>query len=806
MENRSSTGLGFATLARERFTPMSRLIALAALATAMAAGRAGATPFAYVGAPVGNIKVIDTATDAIVATVPIGTQPYGVAVSPDGSRVYIVGNSGFIRVIDTATNTATQPGDPLPHTPHAVSVHPNGTRIYVSVASGIIRVIDSATYATIADIPGVTASGSLMAMNPTGTRLYVPNGNSGTVTVIDTTTNTVVTNITGMGWVFHAAVNPAGTKLYVGSENFPSAVYVIDTATNIITTTIPTASPLKAIAVNPAGTRVYAPVLSSMAVIDTATDTVLTTVSMGTECGFGINPEGGIAINPAGTKVYFHSSEGCGPAIRTFDTATNTLLGSIPLTYNNVSGLFIGPFCPGACSDGNPCTTDSCNQIGGCGYTNNTGPCGTDGNDCTDDVCDGAGACTHPNSSAGSSCTDGTFCNGADTCDGGGGCTNHVGDPCVAGAECARTCNEATDDCFDPATTGCTSDGNVCTDDHCNGLGACVNTANTAPCNDGLFCNGTDTCAGGICTHGGDPCTGGPECGDLCNEAMDNCFDPAGAQCASDGNPCSVDACDGSGACANTPGNGGTTCRSSTGQCDAAEACTGASITCPADLNQPDGTPCTDGDACTNPDVCTGGACTSGTAVVCPLCQTCDTVGGCLVGPRPGCKHPTRPLKASILFQDRTPDDLDQVKWKWSNGQATTFTELGDPLATDAYAFCVYDATSNLLVKMTAPAGGTCGTKPCWKQLGPAILPKGYKYKDLDGLPDDLDSLTLKAGLDGKAKVSLKGKGANVPMPTLGSLALPLTTQLQSGNGQCYEATTATPSVNTATLFKAKGD
>src|SRR5262249_31647762 len=155
------------------------------------------------------------------------------------------------------------------------------------------------------------------------------------------------------------------------------------------------------------------------------------------------------------------------------------------------------PVCPSACNDGNPCTTDGCNQVSGCIYTNNTGPCASDGNSCTDDVCDGAGACTHPNLLAGASCDDGFFCDGTDTCDGAGGCVNHPGDPCTSGPECAQTCNEAADNCFDLATTPCTTDGNVCTDDHCDGAGACAHSANSAPCDDNLFCDGADTCAGG---------------------------------------------------------------------------------------------------------------------------------------------------------------------------------------------------------------------------------------------------------------------------------------------------------------------
>jgi len=33
-------------------------------------------------------SVIDTTTNAVIATVPIGSYPYGVAVTPDGTKVY----------------------------------------------------------------------------------------------------------------------------------------------------------------------------------------------------------------------------------------------------------------------------------------------------------------------------------------------------------------------------------------------------------------------------------------------------------------------------------------------------------------------------------------------------------------------------------------------------------------------------------------------------------------------------------------------------------------------------------------------
>lgn len=68
--------------------------------------------------------------------------------------------------------------------------------------------------------------------------------------------------------------------------------------------------------------------------------------------------------------------------------------------------------------------------------------------------------------------------------------------------DCSESCNETQNDC--------------------NG-----SDANGAPCDDGLFCNGTDGCTSGNCgVHYGNPCPGhdvGPDCDDSCDETSDNC-------------------------------------------------------------------------------------------------------------------------------------------------------------------------------------------------------------------------------------------------------------------------------------------
>jgi hypothetical protein len=128
---------------------------------------------------------------------------------------------------------------------------------------------------------------------------------------------------------------------------------------------------------------------------------------------------------------------------------------------------------------------------------------------------------------------------------------------------CAIASEQPNSDPSDCVTTA--TDPNICNnvdctylDDACNigvcstRTGQCVSTPRTdgTSCDDGLYCNGADTCSGGSCSvHSGDPCSGGPECNDTCNEAADNCYTSNGTACTDDGNVCTNDVCDGSGTC-----------------------------------------------------------------------------------------------------------------------------------------------------------------------------------------------------------------------------------------------------------------
>lgn len=100
---------------------------------------------------------------------------------------------------------------------------------------------------------------------------------------------------------------------------------------------------------------------------------------------------------------------------------------------------------------------------------------------------------------------------------------------CDVAEFCPGDAADCPTDAFEPSGTPCTDDGNVCTDNECDGNGNCTAFDNTAPCDDGTFCDGDDTCSAGTCaTHAGDPCAGTEWCyeaGTTCVPYGDGDFD-----------------------------------------------------------------------------------------------------------------------------------------------------------------------------------------------------------------------------------------------------------------------------------------
>jgi YVTN family beta-propeller protein len=115
-----------------------------------------------------TVSVINTATKSVIApSLNVGNRPFGVAVNPAGTRVYVTNaeldlqlNDYRVSVIDTATNAVStiQVGTATPPVgvyPAGVAVAPDGGHVYVTNhGSDDVTVIETATNTVISRIPG----------------------------------------------------------------------------------------------------------------------------------------------------------------------------------------------------------------------------------------------------------------------------------------------------------------------------------------------------------------------------------------------------------------------------------------------------------------------------------------------------------------------------------------------------------------------------------------------------------------------------------------------------------------------------
>ena len=191
--------------------------------------------------------MINTATNTVSSTTSVGSpgtiNPSGVAVSPDGSEVFVSAGGtccNDLQVIATATDTLTTSIN-IGSNPnlYGVAFTPDGSKAYVARYNlGDVVVINTATNAVTGTIPigGPNVLPVGVAVSPDGTRLYVANLNLSSVSVIDTATNTVIGTILTPG-PFGISITPDGSRLYV-ANNQANAVSVIDTGSNNVLGTI----------------------------------------------------------------------------------------------------------------------------------------------------------------------------------------------------------------------------------------------------------------------------------------------------------------------------------------------------------------------------------------------------------------------------------------------------------------------------------------------------------------------------------------------------------------------------------------
>ncbi len=209
------------------------LLTLAALLTPLATSPAHAF-LAYVSNEKGNsVTIIDTEKLEAVKTVKVGRRPRGIALTKDGSELFIcAGDDDAIQVLDTKTLqiTGKLPSGP---DPELLALSPDGKTIYVSNENdNLVTMIDVATKRQTGDVPvGVEPEG--MAVSPDGKTLVNTSETTNMAHLIDTRTKEIVANILVDARPRFAEFKPDGSELWVSSE-VGGTVAVIDPEKRVV--------------------------------------------------------------------------------------------------------------------------------------------------------------------------------------------------------------------------------------------------------------------------------------------------------------------------------------------------------------------------------------------------------------------------------------------------------------------------------------------------------------------------------------------------------------------------------------------
>jgi hypothetical protein len=91
-----------------------------------------------------KVLEVDEGTQSVVRTLPVGGQPQGLAISPDGSELYVADELGRLVIWDLNTNTLKQE-IVVPPGAFGLSLTPDGVQIYVTIVGnpqGTVLVYD----------------------------------------------------------------------------------------------------------------------------------------------------------------------------------------------------------------------------------------------------------------------------------------------------------------------------------------------------------------------------------------------------------------------------------------------------------------------------------------------------------------------------------------------------------------------------------------------------------------------------------------------------------------------------------------
>jgi len=143
-----------------------------------------------------SISVINDSTNTVVANIPVGSQPFAVVYDSGKGEIFVTNyNSSSVSVISDITNKVVA-NIPVGSQPCDLAYDSGKGEIFVGHAGcNQILVISDSTNAIVANV-NVGANPIGLAYNSGNGQIFVANYNSNSVSVISDSTNTVIANVT----------------------------------------------------------------------------------------------------------------------------------------------------------------------------------------------------------------------------------------------------------------------------------------------------------------------------------------------------------------------------------------------------------------------------------------------------------------------------------------------------------------------------------------------------------------------------------------------------------------------------------
>ncbi len=243
----------------------------------------------------------------LVATVPAGPGPVGVALNQTTNTVYVADNTlKTLLVINGATNATTtiQAGATLAGV--AVNATTNTVYAITTANPASVVVINGATNAVTTTIT-LAAAANLIAVNSTTNNVYVADGDD--LTVVDGASNTITTNVSVPQAISSLAVDSTRNVIWAlyGASGSNSTLAQINGTTNTATATVQVGVSDTSLALNATTNKLYVPDAkgNQLYVVDGATIAVTDTIAWPNTINGGTP-----AVNPATNTIYLNSCGG----------------------------------------------------------------------------------------------------------------------------------------------------------------------------------------------------------------------------------------------------------------------------------------------------------------------------------------------------------------------------------------------------------------------------------------------------------------------------------------------------------------